>query len=80
MGTTQMGRYDFVSWSLHMSFIIMFSNIWGIIRKEWKAVRKATVNIMLSGILILLISTMIIGYGNSVSGKLVVFFMSVVFS
>ena len=27
MGTTQMGKYDFSSWTIHMAFIIFFSNI-----------------------------------------------------
>lgn len=71
MGTTQMGRFDFVSWSLHMSFIIIFSNLWGIILKEWKFVRPRIVNIMLAGILILLISTLVIGYGNAISDELI---------
>ncbi len=65
MGTTQMGRYDFVSWSLHMSFIIIFSNVWGILLKEWRSVSPGTVKVMLAGILLLLISTLVIGYGNA---------------
>ncbi len=73
MGTTQMGRFDFVSWSLHMSFIIIFSNFWGIILKEWKAVRPRIVNIMLAGIVVLMISTLVIGYGNAISEEIIVF-------
>lgn len=67
MGTTQMGRYDFVSWSLHMSFIIIFSNAWGILLKEWKSVRPRIMNVMIMGIMVLLISTIVIGYGNAIS-------------
>jgi len=78
MGTTQMGRYDFVSWSLHMSFIIIFSNFWGIIRREWRSVRLVTVHMMLSGILILLISTAVIGYGNSISITIAALWTSIV--
>src|SRR6266516_1788302 len=36
MGETQMGRYKFSSWTLHMaSIIIIFSSLWGIGFKEW---------------------------------------------
>ena len=36
MGTTKMGRFDFSSWSIHMAFIIVFSNLWGIAFHEWR--------------------------------------------
>src|SRR5207248_2971691 len=36
MGETQMGRYKFSSWTLHMASIIIFSTLWGIALKEWK--------------------------------------------
>lgn len=34
MGETQMGRYKFSSWTLHMASIIIFSSLWGIGFKE----------------------------------------------
>src|SRR5690606_4950401 len=36
MGETQMGRYGFASWTLHMASIIVVSTLWGFIFKEWK--------------------------------------------
>jgi L-rhamnose-H+ transport protein len=64
MGTTQMGEYDFSSWSIHMSFIIVFSNMWGLFFNEWTNSSKLTKNYILSGLVILIISTFIIGVGN----------------
>ena len=64
MGTTKMGKYDFSSWSIHMAFIIVFSNIWGLIFKEWKGSSPRTLSIIVSGILVLIVSTCIIGLGN----------------
>jgi len=64
MGTTQMGRYDFSSWSIHMAFIIVFSNIWGLLFREWKGSSRRTVRIVLAGILVLVLSTWIIGLGS----------------
>ena len=64
MGTTQMGQYDFASWSIHMAFIITFSNIWGLILHEWKGSSKWTILLIVVGIGILIFSTIIIGTGN----------------
>lgn len=61
MGSTQMGKYDFASWSLHMSFIIILSNAWGIKLNEWSGVSKRIYWILISGLLILILSTVIIG-------------------
>ena len=36
MGETQMGKYKFSSWTLHMASIIIFSTLWGIALREWK--------------------------------------------
>jgi L-rhamnose-H+ transport protein len=63
MGETQMGRYGFASWTLHMASIIIFSTMWGWLFHEWKgASRKAHVLIAI-GIATLVLSTIIIGAG-----------------
>jgi L-rhamnose-H+ transport protein len=64
MGTTQMGQYDFSSWTLHMAFIIIFSNLWGIVLKEWRGTSARTHAIIALGILVLTLSTVVVGYGN----------------
>ncbi len=64
MGTTKMGKYDFSSWTIHMAFIIVFSNMWGLIFHEWKGSSKRTLRLIISGILIVLLSTVIVGAGN----------------
>ena len=64
MGTTRMGAYDFASWSIHMAFIIAFSNMWGMIFKEWKGSGRATHRSIILGISILVLSTIVIGIGN----------------
>ncbi len=64
MGTTKMGKYDFASWSIHMAFIIVFSNIWGLILKEWQGSGRRTIRVILLGLLVLVFSTIIIGVGN----------------
>lgn len=64
MGTTKMGEYDFSSWTLHMAFIIIFGNLWGLYFKEWKGSSKRTINIMLWGLAVVILSTIIVGIGN----------------
>lgn len=68
MGSSQMGKYDFSSWTLHMAFIITFSNFWGLYFKEWKGSQKTTLNIMIAGIIVVILSTMVVGYGNYLGG------------
>lgn len=65
MGSTQMGDYDFSSWTLHMASIIIFSTLWGIALKEWKGTGKVTHVWIGMGLLILILSTIVIGYGNT---------------
>jgi len=67
MGTTQMGRYDFSSWTIHMAFIIVFSNMWAILFHEWKGSSRRTHHIVFAGIIILIASTLVVGYGNYIA-------------
>jgi L-rhamnose-H+ transport protein len=64
MGETQMGRYKFSSWTLHMASIMIFSTLWGIALKEWTGVSRRTKSLVALTLLILIGSTVIVGYGN----------------
>jgi L-rhamnose-H+ transport protein len=64
MGETQMGRYKFSSWTLHMASIIIFSSLWGIGFKEWKGAGIQAGRLLALALLMLVGSTMIVGYGN----------------
>jgi len=64
MGTTKMGAYDFASWSIHMAFIIFFSNMWGLILREWHGSGRRTIFLIIMGLMVLFLSTVIIGIGN----------------
>ncbi len=64
MGMTRMGDYGFASWSIHMAFIIVFSNIWGLVFHEWKACSKRTLTIIVSGIGVVVLSIALIGAGT----------------
>ena len=64
MGSSKMGKYDFSSWTFHMAFIIIVSNVWGIYFKEWKGSRDNTMRVILLGILTVILSTVVVGLGN----------------
>jgi L-rhamnose-H+ transport protein len=64
IGTTKMGKYDFSSWTLHMSSIIIFGTLWGIALKEWKGTSRWTHKLIAAGLFVLIASTLIVGYGN----------------
>jgi L-rhamnose-H+ transport protein len=64
MGETQMGQYKFSSWTIHMASIIIFSSLWGIALKEWKGSSGFTKTLLFMGLATLIVSTIIVGYGN----------------
>jgi L-rhamnose-H+ transport protein len=64
MGETQMGRFKFSSWTLHMASIIIFSTLWGIALNEWKGAGLKTKWLVAFSLLVLVGSTVIVGYGN----------------
>jgi L-rhamnose-H+ transport protein len=64
MGETQMGRFKFASWTLHMASIIIFGTLWGIYFQEWRGTRARVRVLIASGIALLILSTIVIGYGT----------------
>ncbi len=64
MGESQMGRYGFSSWTLHMASIIIFSSLWGIGFKEWKGAGTRAGYLLTLSLFLLVASTVIVGYGN----------------
>ena len=69
MGETQMGRFKFSSWTLHMASIIIFSTLWGIALKEWKGAGTKTKLLVFLSLLVLVSSTVVVGYGNFVGSR-----------
>lgn len=63
MGESKLGNGP-SSWILHMSFIILVANMWGLVLKEWKGVNKKTVSTIIIGIVTIILSVLLVGYGN----------------
>lgn len=68
MGETQMGRFGFASWTLHMASIIIFSTIRGWIFHEWKGSSRQAHRLIATGFALLVLSTVIIGLGAWLKG------------
>jgi L-rhamnose-H+ transport protein len=66
MGESQMGRFGFSSWTLHMASIIIFGTIWGFALREWKDASPKVRATVWGGVALLILATVIIGYGNMI--------------
>ena len=64
MGETKMGKYSFSSWTLHMASIIIFATLWGVALLEWRGTSARTKWLVTCGLLLLISSTIVVGYGN----------------
>ena len=64
MGESRLGN-GASSWILHMAFIILVANSWGLVLNEWKGVSKKTMTMIVIGILTIILSVLVVGYGNS---------------
>ena len=68
MGESKLGN-NASSWVLHMAFIILVANLWGLVLKEWKGVSKRTKITITIGILTIIASVLIVGKGNNMKEK-----------
>lgn len=68
MGESKLGNGP-SSWILHMAFIILVANIWGLVLKEWKGVSKKTKTVIAIGIATIILSVLLVGRGNSLHEK-----------
>lgn len=67
MGESQMGRFGFSSWTLHLGSVIIFGTVLGFAFGEWKRTREEIRIMVWSGVALLLVATVIIGYGNKMA-------------
>jgi len=65
MGESRLGN-GASSWILHMAFIILVANVWGLLLREWKNVSRKAIVTVIAGIVTIIVAVMIVGYGNSI--------------
>ncbi|MDR1757510.1 MAG: L-rhamnose/proton symporter RhaT [Bacteroidales bacterium] len=49
------------SWCILMSLNVLFSNVWGIILKEWKGAGQKTIIVLIVGLAVLIASVLVVG-------------------
>lgn len=64
MGESRLGNGP-SSWILHMAFIILIANAWGVILKEWKGVGKKTYATIIGGIATIILSIILVGFART---------------
>ena len=68
MGESRLGN-GASSWILHMAFIILIANTWGLVLKEWKGVSKKALTTVIMGIAVIILSVVVVGRGNAIKDK-----------
>lgn len=53
------------SWSILMSLNVTFSNVWGILLKEWKGVSKSTIAVLICGLVVLISSIIVVAMAQA---------------
>ena len=67
MGESKLGN-GASSWILHMSFIILIANMWGIVSNEWKGVSKKARLTLYIGVATIIAAVLVVGFGNYLKG------------
>ncbi|MET3113706.1 L-rhamnose-H+ transport protein [Pedobacter sp. CG_S7] len=65
MGESKLGN-GASSWILHMAFIILIANVWGLVLNEWKGVSRKGYTWLILGIITIILSVLLVGFGNSI--------------
>jgi L-rhamnose-H+ transport protein len=59
------GKYAFTSWAIHMILLVLFSNLAGMIFREWKNCLPRTVGGLAAGLAVLCAAVLLLTYGNA---------------
>ena len=70
LGHVKMGNFQFASWVIHMSMLIFFSYVIGVILKEWMSVSRRTYITLIIALLTLIISFVITTYGSVIGEQI----------
>jgi len=65
MGKSQMGEFSFVAWGILMTLTIFFATVWGLYRGEWKGVSSKIRGLMWTGLIVLVIASLLIGISSN---------------
>ena len=66
MGKSKMGPFTFTSWGILMGMTIVFATLWGFYRSEWKGAPLKIKLFLIFSLVIIIVSSYIIGISGSV--------------
>jgi L-rhamnose-H+ transport protein len=64
LGHVRMGSYEFTSWAIHMIMLVLFSNLLGVVFREWKGCRPRTRVAIGLALVVLVTAILLLTYGN----------------
>lgn len=59
-----MGHYRFTSWAIHMIMLVLFSNLVGVLLREWRGCRRLTHTTVRLALIVLVGLVLLLTYGN----------------
>jgi len=63
-GEPQMGETSYIGWAVLMASQILFSQILGLALGEWKGTSKKTMQLLMTGLVLLIVSAVVAGYSG----------------
>lgn len=69
LGHVRMGEFKFTSWAIHMTMLVLFSNLIGIVFREWRGCRRSTKAIINVAMAVLTLAILAVAYGNYLGGQ-----------
>ena len=67
LGHVRMGTFAFSSWGIHMIMLVLFSNVVGIMLREWRLCRRLTHQVLMLALTVLVGAVLSLTYGNKVA-------------
>jgi L-rhamnose-H+ transport protein len=70
LGHVRLGsQYAFSSWAIHMILLVLFSNLLGVLFKEWRSCRGRTHVTVALGLMVLCAAILLLTYGNYIGKR-----------
>jgi L-rhamnose-H+ transport protein len=67
LGHVRLGeKFAFTSWAIHMIMLVLFSNLLGVLLREWRACRRVTHSVIGLALIILIGAVLLLTYGNRI--------------
>ncbi|MCF7954317.1 MAG: rhamnose:proton symporter [Phycisphaerae bacterium] len=68
LGHVRMGKdYEFTSWAIHMTMLVLLSNLTGVFFREWKGCNRRTIIFIVLGLAVLMAAVVMLTYGNYIA-------------